>query len=69
MVIVNAVHGEWFAFYVFRNGEKVFVENYRSDNFFCYAVNDPGEYYCTCFVKDKDGAMTTVQTRKVIFEV
>lgn len=53
-VIANAI-GDLFAWYVIKDDERIYVENYKKSNCFKYEATCSGKYYIKCFVKSKSG--------------
>ena len=49
IIEINALNADEFALYVYKNGERVHIENYSKKNSFLYEANSEGDYIFVCF--------------------
>ena len=67
VIKTDAVNGKLFAWYVLKDGERIYIEQYSQCNIFKYNYDNysPGEYVFVAFVKDENGNMMQAQTQKI----
>lgn len=65
LINTNAINCDYYAWYVMKNGKRVWFENYRENNFFKYKIEMPGTYYFVAFAKKKNQKPAIIQTRKI----
>lgn len=55
-----------YAWYVFKNGERVKVEWYKEGYIFEYNATEPGIYHFEAFAKDENGQLVSRKTEEII---
>lgn len=66
IVKVNALNGSLFAWYVLKDGERIYVKEYNPCNILKFSYDNAyGEYIFVAFVKDENGGVIQLQTQKI----